>query len=249
MRDEEKILQKRFKDLANQAYYNDTFQFTNFLSMAEIDLLLRSDISTPFELCGGANGCERMVARFGSKEELGYEVPYPIVILQISPLLLKFAGEMNHRDYLGALMNLGMEREMIGDIWIDNKIAYVFVIDSMAEYVIQNLDKVKHTNVKVSRMEQIPKEISPHLEEKEIIAASKRLDVVIAKMYGLSRSKVLPLFAQHKVFVNGRLEESNSRMLKEADVVAVRGFGKFIFEKENYETKKGRLCLNIKEYV
>lgn len=236
-------------DLANQAYYNDTFCFTNFLSMADMDLLLRSGINTPFELFGGANGCERMVARFGSKEELGYEVPYPIAILQIEPLLPKFAETLTHRDFLGALMNLGMEREMIGDIWIVEKTAYLFLIDSMAEYVMQNLEKIRHTNVKVSRLEAVPATVSPRLEEKVIIVASKRLDVVIAKMYGLSRSKVIPLFAQNKVFVNGRLETSNSRMLKDEDVVAVRGFGKFIFEKENYETKKGRLCLNIKEYV
>lgn len=249
MKDEEKKLQKRFMDLSNQAYNNDIFCFTNFLSMADADLLMRSVDIRQFEVYGGAEGCERVVARFGNKEDLGYEVPYPIAVLKIEPLIAKFADNFTHRDFLGALMNLGIEREILGDIWLDGKTAYVFIIETMADFVIQSLDKVKHTNVKASRLEAVPTEVSVHLEEKDIIVASKRLDVVIAKAYNLSRSQVLELFAGRKIFVNGRLEESNSRMLKEEDVVAARGFGKFIFDKENYETKKGRLCLKIKEYV
>lgn len=249
MRDEEKKLQKRFMDLANQAYNNDIFCFTNFLSMADVDILMRSVDARQFELYGGAEGCERVIARFGNKEELGYEVPYPITVLKIEPLIAKFADNFTHRDFLGALMNLGIEREILGDIWLDGKTAYVFIIEAMADFVMQSLDKVKHTNVKVSRLESVPMEVSVHLEEKDVIVASKRLDVVIAKAYNLSRSQVLELFAGRKIFVNGRLEESNSRMLKEEDTIAVRGFGKFMFDKENYETKKGRLCLKIKEYV
>lgn len=249
MREEDKKLQKRFIDLANQAYYNDTFCFTNFLSMADIDILMSSVDGKQYELFGGMEGCERMVARFGNKEELGYEVPYPVAILKIEPFIMKFADNFTHRDFLGALMNLGIEREILGDILLDGKVAYLFVMENMAEFIVQNLDKVKHTNVRVSRMEQIPAELSVHTQEKDIIVASKRLDVVIAKAYNMSRSKVLELFAQRKVFVNGRCQENNSALLKADDIVAVRGFGKFIFRHENYETKKGRLCLKIEEYV
>ncbi|MBO6015757.1 MAG: hypothetical protein J6P60_04125, partial [Lachnospiraceae bacterium] len=125
----------------------------------------------------------------------------------------------------------------------------LFVIDTMAEYIMLNLDKVKHTHVRVTRMEEIPEQLSPHLKEREIIAASLRLDVVIAAMCNLSRSKVTELFRERKVFVKGRLNENSSYLLKPEDVVTVRGFGKFIFDSVNYETRKGRLCLTIREYV
>ena len=249
MNEEERKLQKRFMDLSNQAYHNDTFCFTNFLSMADVNVLLNSVDNRLFEIFGGMEGCERVIARFGNKEELGYEVPYPIAILKIEPFILKFADHLTHRDFLGALMNLGIEREILGDIWLDGKTAYVFLIDTMAEFVMQSLDKVKHTSVRVTRLETIPIEVSLHLEEKEIIVASKRLDVVVAKVYNLSRSKVLDLFRERKVFVNGRLYENNSYQVNEGDVIVARGFGKFIYDKENYETKKGRLCLTIREYV
>lgn len=249
MNEDERKLQKRFMDLSNQAYYNDTFCFTNFLSMADVNVLMNSVDARQFETFGGMEGCERVVARFGNKEELGYEVPYPITILKIEPFILKFADSLTHRDFLGALMNLGIEREILGDIWLDGKTAYVFMMDNMAEYVMQNLDKVKHTSVRVSRLEHMPVEVSLHLEEKEMIVASKRLDVVIAKVYNLSRSKTLDLFRERKVFVNGRIYENNSYQVRDGDIIATRGFGKFVYEKENYETKKGRLCLTIKEYV
>lgn len=249
MNEEERKLQKRFIDLANQAYHNDTFCFTNFLSMADVNVLMNSVAAGQFETFGGMEGCERVVARFGNKEELGYEVAYPIAILKIEPFILKFADELTHRDFLGALMNLGIEREILGDILLDGKTAYLFVIDMMAEFVMQNLDKVKHTSVRVTRLERVPVEVSPHLEEKEVVVASKRLDVVIARVYNLSRSKTLDLFRERKVFVNGRVYENNSYQLGDGDIIAVRGSGKFIYEKEKYETKKGRLCLTVREYV
>jgi len=249
MNEEEKRLQKRFRDLANQSYQNDTFCFTNFLSMAEVNILYDSVEESQFETYGGMEGCERVVARFGNQEQLGYTVPYPIVLLKIEPLMEKFADQLTHRDFLGALMNLGIEREILGDILLDGKTGYLFVIESMSEYIMQNLDKVKHTNVRIIRQERVPGEISVHLQQREIIVASRRLDVVIAGMYHLSRAKVLELFREKKVFVRGRTQENNSYAIKEEDVIAVRGFGKFVFESEKYETRKGRLCLTIKEYV
>lgn len=249
MREEEKLLQKRFRELENQAYRNDTFCFTNFLSLADVNILYDSVDEKQFEIFGGMEGCERVIARFGNKDELGYEVPYPITILKVEPLIEKFADPLSHRDFLGALMNLGIEREMIGDIRIDGKSAYVFVIDSMAEYIMQSLDKVKHTSVRVIRLSEVPADVTVRISQRELVVSSKRIDVVIAGVYKLSRSKVLDLFREKKVFVKGRTLENNSYLLKEEDVIAVRGFGKFIYKKENHETRKGRLCLTIGEYV
>ena len=214
MNEEEKRLQKRFRDLSNQSYQNDTFCFTNFLSMAEVNILYDSVDERQFETFGGMEGCERVIARFGDKEQLGYEIPYPITILKIEPLMEKFAEQLTHRDFLGALMNLGIEREILGDILLDGKTAYLFAASGMAEYIMQNLDKVKHTNVRVIKQDQVPGELSFHLQQREIIVASRRLDVVIAGTYNLSRSKVQDLFREKKVFVGGRIRENNSYIVR-----------------------------------
>ena len=64
----------------------------------------------------------------------------------------------------------------------------------------------------------------------------------------MSRNESLNLFAAGKVFVDGRLSENNSRMLKEGETVNVRGYGKFLFKGVKYETKKGKLCMEIEVY-
>ena len=78
--------------------------------------------------------------------------------------------------------------------------------------------------------------------------ASERIDAVIAKVYNKSRNDVLELFRTGKVYVSGRLCESNSRMLKEQDIVNVRGFGKFEYLGVKNETRKGKLSIQAAVY-
>ena len=87
------------------------------------------------------------------------------------------------------------------------------------------------------------------LERKNCIVNSQRADGIIAKLYNLSRSQSVELFRDRKIFVNGRLNENNSGVLKTGDKVSVRGYGKFIFQGVAYETKKGRISVNVDMYV
>ena len=68
-------------------------------------------------------------------------------------------------------------------------------------------------------------------------------------MYHLSRGKCIPLFQEKKVFVNGRQYENNSGVIREGDIVSVRGFGKFVYLGVVRETKKGRVTVAIEKYV
>lgn len=113
-------LKKRFLELAEKSYRQNIFTFTGFLSMAEQEALfeaMNTQKGYSFSLWGGSEGCERQMARFGSPEELGYEELYPIETLKVSPLLEKFADNFTHRDFLGAVMNLGIDRSTVGDIF------------------------------------------------------------------------------------------------------------------------------------
>lgn len=76
---------------------------------------------------GGVDGCERQILRFGDEESLGYDAGFPICCIEIKPLIEKFADALTHRDYLGALMHLGIERSTLGDIMIRDKTAYLFL--------------------------------------------------------------------------------------------------------------------------
>lgn len=245
------IIKRHFKDLSDQSYRNNMFTFTDFLSEADIaDLYSSTGELSPcgFELFGGYDGASRMIARFGNPDELGYIADYPITILKIEPLMKKFADDLTHRDFLGAIMNLGIERDVIGDILTGEKEAYVFCLNDMADVLINELTRVRHTTVNTHIIDELPQAFTPTLREVPIQAASLRIDGITAKFTGLSRSQTADLFHERKVFVNGRLMENYSYQLKPEDTVSVRGFGKFIFSGQTGQTRKGNLLVSIKVY-
>ena len=245
------LLKKHLLDLANQSYQNNMFTFTGFLSLHEqqlIDEIRRETGSVCVTLNGGNEGCERVMARFGNPEELGYEEEFPICCVSVKPLIEKFADNLTHRDFLGAVMNLGIERSTIGDIFVKGKSAYIFCQRKMAEYLVDELDKVKHTNVKCQIVEDVKDLPVSEPVPMEVLVSSCRVDGVIAKVYNISRTSSLELFRTGRVFVNGKLIENNSYVLKEGDSITARGFGKFTYVKEMYVTKKDKLRILIEKY-
>lgn len=244
-------LQNRFRDLAEKSYMQNVYTFSGFLSLAEQDAFLQITKelgSVSWQLYGGSEDCERKMLRFGCEEDLGYVEPYPIVCIHIFPLLKKFADDFSHRDFLGALMNLGIERSTLGDIFIKDREAYLFCQESMADFICEELSKVKHTNVCCKQVEQGEKLPVREPEPVEITVSSQRADSIIAKIYRLSREKSRELFADKKVYVDGRLTENLSRILKPGELVTVRGFGRFSYKGLKYETKKGKFCVVAEVY-
>ena len=244
-------LKNRFRDLADKAFSQNMFTFTGFLGLSELDVFRQMERELAyagFVLYGGAEETDRKVVRFGSAEEFGYEVDFPIVCIHIRPLVAKFADALSHRDFLGALMNLGIERSALGDIRVGDREAYLFCLESMAEFICENLTQVRHTHVKcmtVDAAAEVPEEEPEHVT---VQAASMRADAVIAKVYNKSREACLDLFRAQKVYVDGRLCENNSRQLKAGETVNVRGYGKFKVLGEPRETRKGRVSVEISVY-
>ncbi|MCR5278004.1 MAG: hypothetical protein K6E19_01055 [Lachnospiraceae bacterium] len=244
---------QRLKELADRSYNNGTFTFTDFCSMADLSAYYEKEKELRFAgpvLFGGCDIAERKMIRFGNPEELGYEQDFPITALIIRPAAAKFADDLNHRDFLGSLMNLGIKRELLGDIFVKEKAACVFCKDSIADYIIENLTRIKHTTVKVSvATEKDTAAITaPTLEEKVIQVASLRLDAVIARVYNLSRNDAVSLCASGLVFINGRECTENAKDLKPGDVISVRGHGKFEFADEIGASKKGKINCRVQIY-
>lgn len=248
---EELLFRKRLEELANRSYANQQYLFTGFLSAAELDIYYQMEHELSYAsavLFGGTNDCERVMLRFGSEVLCGYEESFPIACVAIVPLLEKFGEVLSHRDYLGALMNLGIERSTLGDIIIEGKHAFLFCTEQMAPYILENLDKIKHTNVQCSLAKEIPKSTVVQVERKIVQVGAMRADSIIAKVYHLSRSESLNLFRAKKVFVNGRQTENNSGSLKPEDKVTVRGYGRFCCVNIVGESKKGKLNVEVDVY-
>lgn len=240
-------LKNRFYDLAEKSFRQGIFTFTGFLGLSEQDVFWREAAGLKYagyRLYGGCEDADRVMVRFGSEEELGYQAPFPIVCVHISPLQQKFADALSHRDFLGALMNLGIERSTLGDIKTGQKDAYLFCLESIAPFICENLEQIKHTHVRcvvTEECEELPQE-EPELVSVQV--QSLRADAVLAKVYNMSREKSLDLFRSGKVYVNGRLCENNSRVLKAGETVNARGFGKFTLRGESRETRKGKLSVD-----
>ena len=251
LNDDEIRLQKRFVELAEKSYQQNIYFFTDFLGLGEqtfFHQVRRQFAHVPCTLFGGHEACERVMVRFGSVDMMGYEEEFPIRCLEIRPAAPKFAEALTHRDFLGTLMGLGIERSVLGDIFVAEKSAYVYCQDTMVDYICDQLSKVKHTIVTCHPVERIPEEALPRLVERTVNVASERLDVILAAVYNLSRSQVLELFRAGKVFVGGRLYENNSGQPKGGEVISLRGFGRFIYGGVTYETKKGRYMVRVQEY-
>ena len=251
---EEEFLLKRLKELSDSAWKKNIYTFTGFLNMAELSLFYKEAPSICasghfYKVFGGMELCERCMIRFGSEESFGYDVPFPIACIHIRPTLKKFSDALNHRDFLGALINLGIKRETLGDIVIRDNEAFVFCVEEMAEFIVDNLDRVKHTSVKCCVTENVPEISRENLKECNINVPSLRLDCIVGEVYRLSRASAQGIIREKKVFINGRLCENNSCNLKAGDVVSVRGYGRFRFKGENYISKKGRVNAGVEVFI
>ena len=243
-------VKKRLLELAKRSYSQNVYTFTPFLGLLEQQAYHEIGGQLSYaggQMDGGCPLCERKMIRFGNEESLGYAQPYPICCLQIAPLHLKFAENLTHRDYLGAVMNLGVERDTLGDIFVQDKEAYLFCQESIATFLTEQLVQVRRTRVKCL-VSEVPGQLAvPALESVTVSVASPRIDGVVSKLYHMARSESQELFEMGKVYVNGRLTGSGSYLLKTDDTVTVRGYGRFIYTGGQGETRRGkqRICVKI----
>ncbi|MGN0437351.1 MAG: YlmH/Sll1252 family protein [Lachnospiraceae bacterium] len=248
----EQVLKGRILDLAKKSYQQNIYTYSHFLSVDEQTII--SSFKDEFSYItsnyyGGHALAERQVLGFGSEKELGYEGTFPITAICITPLIEKFGETLSHRDYLGAIMNLGIQRDTLGDILIKDKTAYLFCLHSITDYIMENLTKVRHTTVKCEIVDTNIPALQPTLQEESFPVASLRLDGIIAYLTKTSRKETLEFFADKKVTLNGVITGRNSINLKEGDIFSVRGYGKFIFSGVGGNTRKGKIYVQVKRYL
>lgn len=251
MNKQEQLTAKRFHDLADAAYQRGIATFSDFLTLNEINSLneMKKDISfVSVNLCGGHEAAERQMAAFIPETYYELQWDYPISILKIAPLNSKFSEQLNHRDFLGTILGLGIDRGKIGDILVKEHCAYCFVHSSMEDFLIRELTRIKHTSVKIEVV-SVAEEIRPEFQHIEGSISSERMDAVLALAFSASRSALSGLVAAEKVFLNGKLCFSNSQQLKPGDIVSVRGYGKFVYRGFISNTKKGRLFVGLDKYI
>lgn len=251
--EEELLLKKRFTDLSRLADKRDIVTFSNFLNLNEINLFFQTvpELKTQYKLSGGYEFAERQMVAF-IPDALSYAreltVDFPISCLKFVPVNPKFAEDLTHRDVLGALMGLGIERAKIGDIKQKEQAYYLFCEEELSGYLLSSLNSIRRTSVQGERVDAEMLDIKQEFEDITGTVASPRLDSVVAFLIGKARSKSVLLIQGQKVFVNQKLVISNAYECKENDVISIRGYGKYIFQECSGETRKGRRKIIAKKY-
>lgn len=251
MNDLDKLLIAKTNDMYRLCDKHCTPQFSYFLNEAE-QALIKNEIGNKYgyNCCyfGGFTDAQRKVfGVFPEWQEAEYN-SFPIRAVKVTKT---YAKELTHRDFLGSVMSFGIEREQVGDIVIDDDTAYIFMILDMADYVAMNLKKIGNTGVKSSVVNINEINALPKAKFKIInaVAASKRLDAVVAAMLKISRKDSSSLILSQGVSVNHIPIKDTSFLLKEDDVISVRGHGRFVFLGVGNETRSQRIHIEIKKFI
>lgn len=251
MTKEEQQMEKRLMDLAQMAYKRGIVTYSDFLNLNELNIFqgIRPKLSfLTTESFGGYEFAERQMAAF-VPDALVFCPEYPIACLKVSPLQKKFSEKLTHRDYLGAILNLGIDRSRIGDILVEEMYAYVFCQEKIADFICENLTRIRHTVMMTKRIEKEVFSYEPKYQELTGTVASVRLDSLLSLAYGASRSSLTGLIEGGKVFVNGKLVTSNGYQPREGDLISVRGMGRFCYKSCGGQSKKGRNYVTVWKYI
>ena len=243
----EEAFSRRLADLARRAWEQGVPCFTHFLDLEAQDALHRALPAlppVPWRLFGGAEGCERVMLRLGDARD----VPFPIVCLHVAPRSEKYGEALTHRDYLGALMALGIERELLGDIAVRGKEAWLFCEERIAPYLQEHFIQARRTFL-VCAPSAPPEGPLYETRPVRVQVSSQRADALIARVFSMSRGDAQALFPAGKVFVNGRQCESPGHTPRAGDIISVRGFGRFRYRGMESLSKKGKENTAVELFV
>lgn len=168
---------------------------------------------------------------------------------------LKIVGSgfrtLTHRDYLGSILSLGIERETLGDICvIDEHSALVFCTKDIESHILLSLNAIGNDRVKVERTEvDINMPSTQKYQAFTDTVASERLDCVVASIFNLSRGKAQNLITGGAVEHNYEIAQKTDTAVKENDIISARGYGKYIIRDISQPTKKGRIRLFADKYI
>jgi len=228
---------------------NHTIETTDFLDPYERNLaksiLNRFEDIRFIEFGGTINSERKIIAIFPDYYE-DYQVELKLSYLRISGDILG----LTHKDYLGALLSLGIKRTKTGDILVHNDHADLIVKEETGSFIFLNLDKISNKKVLISEIkrEDLEEPVNNFREISKFIP-SLRLDAVISSAYNLSRQESINIIKFGNVKVNWEHINKPSKELNEGDTISTKGFGRAILYSIDGISKKGRLHVIVRILV
>ena len=247
--DETKNTVKRIQNKALYVNKNNIAAITEFINpyTAKISIPVIKSYDIEFEIFPSYENCERKVfilyPQYSEIDENEF----------ISGIRIRNKSKfkkLSHKDYLGALMSLGIERSKTGDIYVYDDYGDIIVHSDIADYIIYNLDKIGHNRIETERISinQVSFKEQEH-EILNIISSSMRIDNIVKHLTKSSREKASVLIKSGSVKLNHILEDKASIELKEGDILSISRTGRFKIYKIYGTTKSGKQKVQIKHYI
>lgn len=242
-------LLRRGEDLRTRCERKAAITMTGFLTPAEgyqLENWSKHTQDCDMVLCGGREQCERTVAFFipyyMDKSEL--DVSEYICAIKLTSRF----GTPGHRDYMGAVLGMGVKREWVGDIWVMENTAYIFCLPSVLKHLL-SIDKVGRFGVKTESIElqDIP-EPERQVKKVSFSVMSLRLDAVVGGMFNLSRTEAAKQITAGNVSLNYTECIRTDAAVHEGDIISLRRSGKGSITATGGTSRKGRLFVYAEIY-
>ncbi len=242
------IFLKRISDTVRLCEKYSSPRFSVFLNEQEQAIIKKSEyFLSNCMLFGGYPDSERRIFGVFPDWQEPTEEEFPITALKFTK---KYDKELTHRNYLGTILSLGLERTKIGDILVYDKGAYVFAASDIADFAADNIGKISHCGVEVEKIELGSIEIPERkFEEIDAVSASARLDAVLAALLNISRSEAKNMILSGKVMVNHFEKNDTDYNLAEGALLSIRGFGRAEVLTFGNQTRSGRIHIRLKKYI
>ena len=253
---EEKIILAKLNDKIRLCKTKNKLVNTEFLNMYQ-ENIIRKELerikAKNYILTGGYSEAEsKILIMYPEKitEEIAKENITSIIKVIKIQLPNEQKGKYQHRDYLGTIMQFGLERERIGDIIVYEDEAYVIALSENAQYIkdsLQTTKKFKKSKIEIIDIDQM-KVKKTEFEEIKISVNSQRLDNFISEICKISRSETTRLIASELVSINCKIETKQTKTGETGDVLIIRGKGKFIVSDFLDINRKGKQVVIVKKY-
>jgi RNA-binding protein YlmH len=247
---DDRLLANKILDAVEYCEKNFTYKTTTFLDPRQqklIESLLTKEKNIKYHVESGIEENERKLYIIAHDDYDMDDIEKPYQILEFS-WYNKGVKKPSHRDFLGSIIGAGIKRDMLGDIILQEDKAYVVCSKEVSEYILFNIDRVGSLPVKVKIVEH-----AGIIEEKEktinTTVSSLRLDGIISAGFAISRTKAAELIKSGRVRINWEEKDVNSKVIKQSDVISIRGKGRIILEEIAGNTKKDKIRIVIKKFV
>lgn len=247
--DDEKLLISHMTDLARRAC-REGCAASRFLTPAEAETVRRrfgrdADVTLAFD--GGFEDAERSVAVFTQPDWGNFD--RGDIIAGVS-LTYRDEFALSHRDILGALMSLGLERDVFGDIVCQGSPAAFVCLREIAPFVIENFTRAGRVGVTAREvpLNALPQKLD-RMELKTVTVASLRLDALVSAAFSVSRSEAAEAIEAGLVALSHLTVTSISKEVTEGAVMSFKGRGRARLLKIGGSSRKGRTFVEIGVYV